>query len=35
MKEEDSEEITKEWLMNLLVVADPMDISDINILEAA
>jgi hypothetical protein len=30
MAEEDLEEITKEWLMDLLVVADLEDISDIN-----
>jgi hypothetical protein len=35
LTEEDLEEITKEWSMNLLVTADPADISDINNPEAA
>jgi hypothetical protein len=30
MTEEDLEEITKEWSMNLLVLEDPVDISDID-----
>jgi hypothetical protein len=33
--EEDLEEITKEWLVDLLVAADIADISDINSPEAA
>jgi hypothetical protein len=29
MMEEDLEEITKDWLMNLLIPADPAEISNI------
>jgi hypothetical protein len=35
MIEEDLEEITKEWLSNLLTSVDPVEISDIDSLEAA
>ena len=35
MTEEDLEEITKEWSTNLLVLADPAELSDIDIPEAA
>jgi hypothetical protein len=35
LTKEDLEEITKEWLVDLLVVEDPVDISDINIPEVA
>jgi hypothetical protein len=34
LTEEDLEEITKEWLADLLVAADPTDISDISSPEA-
>jgi hypothetical protein len=34
MTEEDLEEITKEWSMELLIPADPVDISDIDSPEA-
>jgi hypothetical protein len=34
LTEEDLEEITKEWLVDLLVPADPADMSDVNSPEA-
>jgi hypothetical protein len=30
LTEEDLEEITKDWLVDLLILVDPTDISDIN-----
>jgi hypothetical protein len=35
LMEEDLEEITKEWSVDLLIPADPMELSNINSLEAA
>ena len=35
LTEEDLEEITKEWSVNLLISADPIDMSDIDSPEAA
>jgi hypothetical protein len=35
MTEEDLEEITKDWSMNLLILVDPAEMSDIDSLEEA
>jgi hypothetical protein len=34
MIEEDLEEITKEWLVDFLIPVDPVEVSDIDSLEA-